>query len=376
MNSASTSKMTDPCKLPPDVHRLLFAYCGDVTRATACSVSSRWHAAMLAVSMYLSDSPQLYLCDKIDNLSSLGAIAILKDYHLTVRLSTRSLFNYKRELCIANNPHVGMLFESHGHRPGIHILVLATDPYFTSTIPMDYIFPAHVICNHITFLLQYKLCDTILDNPLIKNRLYWFHDIIDLIVATGDPRMVTWFADRITDRIMLLAWEIVRTNNIDMLKVIAHNNVVRQIVCKHGSINIFDAIYTSSVLKYTPDINEMLEHAYINDSVDLVNHLQVKYGACVELNIELGCEHFAFKCLSQLNYTQQHVSTMLKTSTHIIDMKKFIKYIKVPVELINAEFATRVRGAGDKIQWSHLLPYATNYNAELYKKYGIIVLIS
>lgn len=103
--------------LPDDVRGLIFYYCGDVTRAWVCSVSSRWHADVIAVSSRNCSIPALYYRKSVIINKHILQV-IFADYHLVVRykiplnISLPNIFHstLKYQMCKANNADVYDLY--------------------------------------------------------------------------------------------------------------------------------------------------------------------------------------------------------------------------------------------------------------------------
>ncbi len=369
-------------KLPNDIMRLLFAYCGGVARAASCSVSALWYERVLAVSQHLSIAPGLYKHVRPQLTFNKALVNdILTDYHLTVRIHNNHLLQCKRRMCIAGNQSVCELFIRLGHTPPSVDVILSRNRWFHEHMPINFAETwSSYIRSLIFYMLKHGYNDTILeyfgDNALelflseyntVANRTELAH----AIVAAADIRIVQWIVryekHGMTDTLLSA---IITRDAVDLLPVIRNADTIFFLVCCSGSLAMFAR---ACAIMDTPPLETLIEYAFESDNLILFDHL-VSIGAPVHhLNYIDGIGAGALNC--SLRVLPRHIDTRgivhAVIDNGLIKLEAVMKHFQLSQEDFNYGLRLRVNNGGDAYEF---LLYANNYDIDAHKQYGVVIL--
>ncbi len=370
-------------KLPPDIQRLLFAYCGGVARAATSSVNKIWYAQVLAASRHLSPVPHLYAYTRaqIRLINKALAVDIMTDYHLTVRIGTNDMFRFARQLCIAGNLAVCEL-AIRVYRGGQPLqsqdVILSRNRQLHEAMSINFRQTwGPDICTVILYMLKHKYEDTILEYFGVgqygnfmpaKHKHDKRAELAHAIVATKDIRMVRWilqYNDNAFNDILVSV--IVEQDAIDLINETAAVPSFAYWICRGGSIRMF----THAKLKHP--YRNLIASAFASNNVILFDHL-VSIGAPTDhLSFIEGISDGMLECSLRIQPTRPNTREIIHAIVEHGNMELSVamKHFQFTQEDFNHGLSVCVLYSGDP---NEFLQHANNYDIDMYKRYGMVII--
>ncbi len=372
-------------KLPNDIQRIIFTYCGDVARAASCSVSKLWYQRVINASMHNSTVPQLYTWSD-GEIDSDHMTNILADYHLTVRIGNNVL-DYKREMCIAGSQSVCDLFTRLGAAPSSEHVIFSRNRQFHENMPINL---RHMtVDDAITLfidLVDHEYNDTVLEyfttdvleryvpNDNGDNNMNDHMELIWTIIHSNDIKI----AQRIVDVGCMcvnleLMWEIVLEDAIDLIPAVRHMNSFVYQVCSIGSVAMFTRM--CECVEDLPEADTLIQYAFERDNIALFDHM-VSIGVNTNrLSFIDGIEWGALKCVMRIKPAQVNIREIIDAKISHNSNIKLHELAKL-FQFSQDDFNYGLRMCIEhKVACAEFLPYANNYDVDLYKQHGGVRLI-
>ena len=358
----------DPCKFPFDIQKLIFT--DDVTRTIACSVSSTWCAFMISISMSKSPVPELYVMGGDISLTYLPKstkLLIFQDYHLTMRLINH-MREYTREMCIAGNRDVFTKFIA------MQVYIPDSDIIFCepelrvlgnySTPFDDYDLIVYLILNNFEHLL-----------PEVTYQAYpkdiWIKFVINAVIESKSLSVLKWAM-----KTNWLPWRLIHKlskrsdTHYDMLAdAIPLMKYPQYDIFKEISINVTFCLIADGAIT----INQALMYAFHNDDLEKFDEL-VSAGANIDtVDFYDGAARGNRRCLMRVVPANVDTRRLIMTISEDADLEFISVNFDIPTTDYNHLLIECVENEYSIVDT--VAAYADNYDAELYKKHGIIKII-
>lgn len=357
----------DLCKLPLDVQKLIF---DDVTRTIACSVSSTWCALMISISMSKSPVPELYAIKSDDEYVSLTCVPkstillIFQDYHLTMRLIDY-MREYTREMCIAGNRDVFTKFIAmRVYIPNRDLIFCKPDLRSLgnySTPFADYDLIVYLILNNFEHLLPEITYQAYPTGTQVK-------PVVNAIIELKSLSVLDWAM-----KTNWLPWKLLpklskrADTHYDMLAAaIPLMKYQRHMIFKKISIDATFRLIADGVVT----INQALEGAFYNDNLEMFDKL-VSAGANTDtVDFYDGASKGIQRCLMRVVPANVDTRRLIMYVSSNADFEFISANFDIPTTDYNYLLIECVE-EGNNIA-GIVAAHANNYDAELYKKYGIV----
>ncbi len=337
--------------------------------------------------MQLSTTPRLYAyAHPCMTLNKAIAADILADYHLTVRIGNPGLFCYPRQMCIAGNRSVCELFIRCGHHPSTACVILSRNAWFCEIMPMDI---KHMtgssIREMILYMLKHKRHDEILKhfgNQKHRQLLPDQYDNVGMsrlagaVVKTADVRIAEWlvgYNDYYVN--YAIVEKIVKHDAVNLVPAVSRVSALISRVCLHGSIAMFTCAH-----QYSADtlgalsLETCIAYAFNSDNLTLFDHL-VSIGASTQhLGFIEGIADGSFKCSLRIQpahpNTHEIINAIAEHSN--VSLATAMEHFQFTQDDFNHGVEIRVHNIDNPEEF---LPYANNYDVDVYKQYGNVIMI-
>ncbi len=374
-------------KIPLDIQRVLFAYCGGVARAASCSVSKLWYQQALSASQYLSASPNIYKYVQLGKsritmtINKVLAVAVLSDYHLTVRINNHNLFTYQRELCLAGNQSVCELFLHYGHYPLPQEVILSPNRWFHENLPTDFsTTTSSRIHDSILYMLKHKHIEAILEY-FSDTTATWLSDCNDYssrmelaqaIVKTADMRLVQWILTYKNPRVLTsLCHAIVTSDAIDLLPAMRDAREIVWYICTWGSVAMYTRACELSIISTSKE--SLIYYAFENDNLILFEYFVSIGVSTSHLDYITGIANGALMC--SLRILPQHINTRgiitVIADSGNVKLEEAMPHFQFTQDDFNHGLAVCIAAGNNTCEF---VKYANNYNLDAYEQYGVVII--
>jgi len=366
--------------IPADIMRILGVYIGDVARAASCSVSTWWYERILAVSKYLSNAPELYIAHTHTNMTDTAAVAILADYHLTVRYNKHRLHTMTKQMCLAGNRSVCELFMRFGFTTSKYAIV-ARDPWFHTYMTDISSLTVDEQVDLIVFMLTRGHTDTLIEyfhgdkyKQIKWNKITGTDRsmLVNAVIGSNDPRVVTWI-DNAPNYWLCMCNEIIARDCVDLVLGLYNEGTSDRLlnsVCVYGSIAMLEKIRPCY---QDISLEQMLDYAFFGDNLIVFDYLISIGATTADISFIDGVIEGSIQCCTRIKPATVDIRNLI---TVIVENQNFpLSFAIENFTLSTADFNYGLRiCVRDGYSPTEFIPHADNYDVAVYKKYGMVIL--